>query len=292
MKKTMLTIAALLSLALSGTSQESLADYRWQDLARHGLVPAGEPVTVDGREALKIQNTNNTPLQVGLLTIQDPKVTEQFYELTGEIRYDSVSGDGFLEMWNYFAPLKPGLPEGQYFSRTSKISGTSNWREFVVPFDWTGASNPPIRLQVNLVLPGRGTVYLGPVKLVQIPKSKLASAPPSQAGWWSVKAAAWVGGCGGGVVGCLCAVIGCLAGIGRARGFVTAVLSALTGLGILLGAGGLIAVGLHQPYHVWYPLLLIAFVLLILCPAILIIARKAYETRELRRMAALDVSGA
>ena len=70
MKKMMLTVTTLLSLTLSGWSQESLADYRWQDLAKHGLMPVGEPVTLDGREALKLQNTNDTPLQLGLLTIQ------------------------------------------------------------------------------------------------------------------------------------------------------------------------------------------------------------------------------
>jgi hypothetical protein len=299
MKKTMLTLATLLSLTLSGRGQESLGDYHWPDLAKHGLAPVGEPVMLDGREAFKIQNTNDAPLQVGLLTIQNPKITEKFYELTGEIRYESVSGDGFLQMWSYFAPIKPGLPEGQYFSQTvgehgptGKISGTSNWREFVLPFDWTGVTNPPVRLQVNLILPGRGTVYLGPVKLVQIPKAKLAGASPYQDGWWSASAAAWVGGGGGAVIGCLGGVIGLLVALGRARGLVTLMLSALTCLGILLGAFGLIAVGQHQPYHVWYPQLALAFVLLVICPAILLVSRRAYETRELRRMAALDVSGA
>jgi hypothetical protein len=299
MKKTMLTVTALLSFTFFGWSQESLADYHWQDLAKHGLAPAGEPVMLDGREALKLQNLTAATMQFGLLTIQNPKITEQVYELTGEIQYDSASGDGFLELWSYFDPLKPGLPERHYFSRTAdehgptgKIRGISNWREFVLPFDWTGASNPPTRLQLNLILTGYGTVYLGPVKLVQIPKARLAGAPPNLHGWWSEKASACVGGGAGALIGCLGGLIGLLVGLGRARGFVTIMLVALTGLGMVLGAVGLFAVAQHQPYHVWYPQLLLAFLLLVICPAILLVSRKAYETRELRRMAALDASGA
>ena len=68
-------------------------------------------------------------------------------------------------MWNFF----PG--GGQYFSRTladqgpmMKLAGTSGWREFVLPFDAT-APPAPTRLVVNVVLQGRGSVYLGPLEL-------------------------------------------------------------------------------------------------------------------------------
>src|SRR5260370_38705318 len=108
-------------------------------------------------------------------------------------------------MWNHFRTAKPGSREEKYFSRTlgesgpmRKITGTSKWREFKLPFDRTGASNAPVRLQFNLVLRGRGTVYLSPVKLVEYPGAKSA-----ERAWWTDQAAGWWGGLGGGLIGCL-----------------------------------------------------------------------------------------
>jgi hypothetical protein len=165
--ETYLKIAAALLLCAPGAEgQEVSGAYNWSSLARQGLLTASAMVvSLDGREAVKIENTNDAPWQVNLLTIANPAIIAQRYALTGTIRYEGVQGDGYLEMWNCFAPEKPGLTETKYFSRTlggngpmGKISGTSGWRDFELPFDRTGAANPPKRLEVNLVLPGRGTV--------------------------------------------------------------------------------------------------------------------------------------
>ncbi len=151
--KLTLSLAALLLTAANVHSQQTLIEYKWADIAQQGGWHGAVPVTINGREALKIENTNDAPLQITLLTITNPPVTAVLYELTGEVRYDSVQGDGFLEMWNYFPPAKSGAPEGQYFSRTlgesgemGKISGTSDWRQFGLPFNRTGAAKPPSRL--------------------------------------------------------------------------------------------------------------------------------------------------
>ena len=75
-------------------------------------------------------------------------------------------GLGHLEMWSHFPDAS------KYFTRTladqgpmMKLQATSGWRSFVLPFDATGASSPPGLLVINVVLPGRGTVYLGPLEL-------------------------------------------------------------------------------------------------------------------------------
>src|SRR5206468_3171301 len=83
----------------------------------------GVPITLDGRSALKIANTNDTPLQLQLLKISKPSISKKLYAIKGEIKYENVQGDGYLEMWNFFPPLNPGMPEGQYFSRTLGIGG-------------------------------------------------------------------------------------------------------------------------------------------------------------------------
>jgi RNA polymerase sigma-70 factor (ECF subfamily) len=88
-------------------------------------------------------------------------------------------------MWSYFPPIRPGVPEGQYFSRTlgaagsgpmGQIAGTSSWRTYTLPFDRTGTSAPPSRLQFNIFLPGRGAVYICAPKLTQAVEAKISQA--------------------------------------------------------------------------------------------------------------------
>ncbi|PYJ02902.1 MAG: hypothetical protein DME25_14570 [Verrucomicrobia bacterium] len=139
------------------TTQRILAEFDWQKLADEGRLLGGVLTKVDGRTVLKIENTNSAP-----------------YALSGEMKYENVEGEGFLEMWNCFPPSAPGQPEMKAFSRTletfgplGKIMGTSNWREVSLPFNRTGAPSAPTRLEVNIFLPGRGVVFLGPLKLSQ-----------------------------------------------------------------------------------------------------------------------------
>jgi hypothetical protein len=157
-------------------TEQLLAQYQWAPipgpyLDREHLINAG------GREVLRITNTTDSPLQLHLLTIDKPPITSMLYVLSGDIHYDFVSGAGYLEMWNIFPPAGPGMPEARYFSRTmgppgsgplAQISGDSDWRTFQLPFNRTGSASPPSRLEINLFLPGRGAVYLGPLKLTQL----------------------------------------------------------------------------------------------------------------------------
>jgi hypothetical protein len=131
-------------------------------------------VKLDGRTVLKIENTNDAPLLLSIFKIESPTITSTNYAVLGEIRYENVQGSGYLEMWNYFPPLSPGIPEGPYFSRTlgeagsgpmGRISGTSSWRPFALPFALTGTTNPT-HLEINIFLPGRGVVWLGPPRLM------------------------------------------------------------------------------------------------------------------------------
>src|SRR5262249_55319860 len=157
-----------------------------------GELLSGASVTMDGKVALKVVNTNDTPLQVQLLKLPKPGVTKQLYAIEGEVKYEGVRGTGYLEMWNYFPPIKPGMPEGAYFSRSmgdsgelGKITGTSNWRRFKLPFDRTGSTAFPTRLEINLFLPAQGTVYLSQLKLVEYNGSLKPKAAGATNVWWS-----------------------------------------------------------------------------------------------------------
>ena len=284
-----------LVLVSACSAQQVLGEYDWRQLAESGQLLSGVPISVDGRSALKIENTNDTPLQLQLMKIPKPAISKKVYAIKGEVKYDRVHGDGYLEMWNFFPPLKPGMPEGQYFSRTlgvggemGKLSGIANWRAFTLPFDSTGASGSPTRLEINIFLPAKGTVYLGPVSLVEYTGSLLGAGVTNPNAWWSDRAAGLIGGIGGGTVGCLGSLLAWLAWKGLARRFVVVAAWLLIGLGVVSGLAGVVALTLNQPYVVWFPLLLGATLLLGIIPFRLRNYLKHYEDLELRRMAAID----
>jgi len=160
--------------------EQPLGEYQWP-LTSPTYTVSEQAIKADGRVELEITNTADAPLQWHLTTIDRPAITSMIYEITGDIRYEGVDGSGYLEMWSCFPPAGPGYPEGRYFSSTlgkvgsgpmEPIAGTSDWRTFELPFDRTGSANPPDRLELNIFLPGRGTVYIGPLKLIQLAPPK------------------------------------------------------------------------------------------------------------------------
>jgi len=249
------------------------------------------PVMVDGREALKIENTNDTPLplQLTLLTIANPKISAPKYAVQGEFRYDAAPlSASVLEMLSYFQPAQEGLPADQPIGPMM-----SSWSPYSLTFDSAaaGESGPPARLEIKIFLAARSTVYLSPIKLVQYPAGKIWFYGSTAHLWWSNRTAGLVGGCGGAIIGCLGGLIGVLCGKGKGRGFVIGLLRIQIGLGVLLGVAGIAAFALHQPYAVWYPLLLPSIILVTLCWTGLSTISKRYQEHELRRMQALDAAG-
>jgi hypothetical protein len=231
--------------------------------------------------SLKIDGGTGAPVTVAI--IERPAIKGPRYAVTGQVRYESVEGAGYLEVWSHFPN------GGQYFTRTlgdlgpmMKLEGSSKWRQFTLPFDATGAA-PPTRLVVNVVLPGQGVVYLGPLQLVDdIPGANGASGSLD-------RAVGLIGGVGGGLVGCLGALIGVLASRGRGKRFVTIAIVSLAIGGTLAFAAGVVALSRSQPYAVYYPLLLIGFLATIIPLGLRPSIRRRYEEIELRRMRAHDL---
>jgi len=109
-----------------------------------------------------------------LAVLPQPKISSPIYALKGMIRYDGVEGDAYLQMNNDFGDkgvfftkgLAPSGPMG-------KISGSSHWRPFVLPFyanqgDQAGAGTlVPDELALELHLPAAGTVTIRDVGLYQ-----------------------------------------------------------------------------------------------------------------------------
>lgn len=293
MKMTLL-LSVCAGIATNCAAQPVLAEYDWSNLAQARQLLGGEPTIIDGRKALKIVSTNDTALQVQIVKLVKPPITKKLYAIAGEIKYEGVRGTGYLEMWNYFPPLKPDMPEGAYFSRTlgeggemGQITGSSNWRRFLLPFDRTGTSEVPTRLELNLFLAAQGTVYLGPIKLVQY-SGELASGAGSTEAWWPDWAGGLIGGLGGALLGSMGSLLAWLAAKGKARDFVLLSLKSLIAVGVLSSAAGFLALGLKQPYGVWFVLLLGGVLLLAILPFRLRDYQRRYQELEMRKMTALD----
>ena len=109
----------------------------------------------------------------------------------------------------------------------------------------------PSRLVVNVVLPGRGVIYLGPVQLMEQRGADAEGggvsgrSPDRIAGllWWIA----------GAMVGSIGALIGILTSLGRARRLVTLAATALVVCGTLAFVVGVVALARSQPYAVLPP---------------------------------------
>jgi len=222
------------------------------------------------------------PTTQRLAALDAPAVAGDSYGFTGTVSYEGVAGDAYVEMWSEF-------PDGsRYFSRTldtrgptAKLTGTAASRDFALPFFLKPDAARPVRLEVNVVLPGAGRVVVRDVRFAS--GSDFTTAPGA---WWSAQTAGWIGGIAGSAVGLFGALIGTLASLGRGRRFVIGGLLALAAVGSVLLVVGVIARANGQPYEVWYPLLLLGVLDPVLALSLLPTARRRFE--ELRRSQALD----
>jgi hypothetical protein len=98
------------------------------------------------------------------------------------------------------------------------------------------------------------------------------------------------GGVGGGVLGALGGILGALSGVlapkGKGRSFILGTFTLMMVFGIANLAVGIYAIVNRQPYGIWYPLLLIGFILTVVFAALKPVVRKRYEDVEARRMEA------
>ncbi len=145
----------------------------------------GAPIANAGYSTLVFRYEGKGPTQVPLLTLSgDPLQTlngsvvghldSAYYAIVGEVKYENATPGTYLEMWSHFESATPGGAGATYFSRTlapvgplGEIAGTSDWREFWLPFDRTGAATQLTSLDVNLHFSGPGQVSLRWFKLVQ-----------------------------------------------------------------------------------------------------------------------------
>ena len=96
------------------------------------------------------------------------------------------------------------------------------------------------------------------------------------------------GGIGGGLLGSLGGVLGALAGTlapkGKGRSLILGAFTLMTFVGIANLLAGAYALYDHQPYGIWYPLVLIGALLTILFAALRPVVQRRYAEAELRKL--------
>ena len=111
--------------------------------------------------------------------------------------------------------------------------------------------------------------------------------------WWNETVGTYIGAFGGAGFGVVGGIYGGLAGMlaqkGQARGAVLGFHIALLSLGAVTLCTGVVALILSQPYHVYYPLLLLGGITTGVMGGLLPAMRKRYGEAEHRRLEAEEI---
>ena len=118
--------------------------------------------TSDGNGSLRIRATG--PTTVRLFEITDVTVENARLTYQAKLRSRNLQGQAYLEMWCHF----PG--RGEFFSRglQNTVSGTMQWITAETPFFLRKGEKPDV-IKLNLVINGRGTVWIDDVRLIKGP---------------------------------------------------------------------------------------------------------------------------
>ena len=288
--KTFFVFLSLLLLSCSLQAEELLRAVSFSDAFEDGALSAGELIDED---TLTVKAAPGKQFQP-LIELSYPGISSPVYALKGMIRYENVKGDGFLQLDNHFGA------RGTFFTKSlasagplRKISGSSDWRPFVLPFyansgDQAGGTSPlPEKLSLGLYLPGSGTVSIRGVGLYQYATGEDPLQSTGQ--WINNRKATLLGAIGGCLIGLWGAVIGVVSSRGKARRFVLGSANALLLIGIASLGGGVAAIAAAQPYAVYYPLLLIGIILVAVIGKLRGTLSARYEQLELKRMQSMDI---
>src|SRR5262245_45287092 len=96
-----LLLSAIIFAVAARADEQLISTFSWKELVDSGKLSAGK-LTGAPDNALEVENHGVGAMSATVLTILQPKITTDFYAVTGEVRYDNVEGDGYLEMWNHF----------------------------------------------------------------------------------------------------------------------------------------------------------------------------------------------
>lgn len=112
-----------------------------------------------------IEVTAGEQALIPLVIDAQPQVGTQSYALRGEVKYEQVGGTGFLETWTTVGGNKSFSRSLAEQGPMAKLTGSSAWRDFALPMNMTGSSEPVQQIEMNVMLPDGGKVWLRHLRL-------------------------------------------------------------------------------------------------------------------------------
>jgi hypothetical protein len=117
-------------------------------------------ISSDGSGSLRINAAE--PTTVRLFETGDVDIENARLVYQAQLRTANVEGQVYLEMWCSF----PG--RGEFFSRdlATPLRGTTEWSTEQTPFILKAGENPD-NVKLNLVINGKGTVWIDDIRLIK-----------------------------------------------------------------------------------------------------------------------------
>jgi serine/threonine protein kinase len=118
-------------------------------------------------------NNEGATRQVRLFEVPVKDLDDCTVILRASMKSASLTGRAYLEMWCHFA-------DGQeYFSKGTQnpIQGTTGWSSYQIPFFLKPGQLPDL-LKLNVVIEGKGTVWIKDLKLLRAPLPSAADRQP------------------------------------------------------------------------------------------------------------------
>ncbi len=125
-------------------------------------VQIDKQISSDSNGSLRIEATE--PRTVPLFELGDTDIENTRLLYQARIRTQDVEGKVYLEMLCHF------LGKGDFFSRglMTSLSGSTDWTTQETPFFLKSGENPD-NIRLNLVIDGRGTVWIDDIRLLKGP---------------------------------------------------------------------------------------------------------------------------
>jgi hypothetical protein len=169
----MKTFLALLVLAMCACTSSGQASGTPVELKRFPLdglegvrattgVSFDPKISTDGKGSLRVDA--NQVMTVPLFEVTDVSIENATLLYQASLQTQSLDGRAFLEMWVRI----PG--KGEFFSRglDRPVTGTMSWMTAVTPF-FLQAGQKPDLIRLNLVVQGKGRVWIDDVHLMRQP---------------------------------------------------------------------------------------------------------------------------
>ena len=110
------------------------------------------------------------PTVINLLEVENIDIENATLIYEGDVKTEDLEGQVYLEMWCSFKDKGEFFSRGLGFGYT--LTGTEDWTTLMTPFFLKKGENPD-SLKLNLVIDGKGKVWIDNIKLFKGPLYKI-----------------------------------------------------------------------------------------------------------------------